>query len=101
MTAFLIVRAEVDPAAKDEFDTWYQEGHLRRVAAAYGAAGAWRGWSGVAENVHLACYEFADLADVIRVTASDERKRMLGEFARRWQGKATWTREVVESIQAI
>ena len=101
MTAFLIVRAEVDPAARDEFDAWYQDIHLQRIATAYGAAGAWRGWSTVNDNVHVACYEFADLAEVDRVTASDERSRMLGEFARRWQGQATWTREVVESIQAI
>lgn len=101
MTAFLIVRAEVDPSARAEFDTWYQDVHLRRIATAYGAVGAWRGWSAVDDNVHVACYEFADLADVDRATASDERKRMLGEFARRWQGKATWTREVVETIQAI
>ena len=101
MTAFLIVRAEVNPAARDEFDAWYQAVHLERVARAYGAAGAWRGWSAVNDNVHVACYAFADLADIDRVTASDERKEMLGEFARRWRGKATWTREVVESIQAI
>ena len=101
MTAFLIVRAEMDPAARDEFDTWYQDRHLRRGAEAYGAAGAWRGWSAVDDDVHVACYEFTDLADVDRATASDDRKRMLGEFARRWQGKATWTREVVETIQAI
>ena len=101
MTAFLIVRAEVEPSAKDDFDTWYQDGHLERVARTYGAAGAWRGWSAVDANVHVACYEFADLADVNRVTASDERKRMLGEFARRWQDKATWTREVAETIQVI
>ena len=101
MTAFLMVRAEVDPAARDEFDAWYQDVHLRRIATAYGAAGAWRGWSAVDENVHIACYEFADLADIDRVTESDERKRMVGEFARRWEGRATWSREVVESIQAI
>ena len=101
MAVFLIVRAEVDPSAREEFDTWYQDVHLRRIAEAYGATGAWRGWSAVDDNVHVACYEFAALADVDRVTASDERKRMVGEFARRWQGRATWTREVVETIQVI
>ena len=28
MTAFLIVRAEVDPAVRDAFDAWYQDEHL-------------------------------------------------------------------------
>ena len=101
MPAFLIVRAEVDPAVRDAFDAWYRDEHLPDAVRAFGAAGAWRGWSAVNDNVHVACYEFADLAEVDRVTASDERSRMLGEFARRWQGQATWTREVVESIQAI
>ena len=101
MAAFLIVRAEVDPSARDEFDAWYRDVHLQRIAEAYGAAGAWRGWSAVDDNVHVACYEFADLAEVDRVTASAERNRMVGEFARRWQGRATWTREVVETVQAI
>ena len=101
MAAFLIVRAEVNPSARDEFDAWYQDIHLQRIATAYGAAGAWRGWSAIDENVHVACYEFADLADVDRVTASDKRERMVGEFARRWQGRASWTREVVETVQVI
>ena len=28
MTAFLIVRAEVDPSVRDAFDTWYRDEHL-------------------------------------------------------------------------
>ena len=101
MAAFLIVRAEVDPAVRDAFDVWYQDEHLPDAVRAFGAAGAWRGWSDVDGNVHLACYEFADLADVNRVMASEALKRMIGEFDRHWQGKVTRTREVVESIQAI
>ena len=49
--------------------------------------------------MHLAFYEFADLAEVNAVTASDALKQMIGEFDRHWQGKVTRTREVVESIQ--
>ena len=49
--------------------------------------------------MHIAFYEFADLAEVNAVTASDALKQMIGEFDRHWQGKVTRTREVVESIQ--
>ena len=101
MTAFLIVRAEVDPAVRDAFDAWYQKEHLPDAVNAFSAAGAWRGWSDVDDDVHLAFYEFADLAEVNRVMASDALKQMIGEFDRHWQGKVTRTREVVESIQAI
>ena len=101
MPAFLIVRAEVDPAVRDAFDTWYRTEHLPDAVAAFGAAGAWRGWSEVNENVHIAFYEFADLADVNRVMASEALKRMIGEFDRHWQGTVIRTREVVESVQTI
>ena len=101
MTAYLIVRAEVDPAVRDAFDAWYRDEHLPDAVEAFGAAGAWRGWSDVNDNVHIAFYEFADLADVNRVMASDALGRMIGEFDRHWQGKVTRTREVVEAIQSI
>ena len=101
MAAFLIVRAAVDPAVRDAFDAWYRNEHLPDAVNAFDAAGAWRGWSDVDDNVHLAFYEFADLADVNRVMGSDALKRMIREFDRHWHGKVTRTREVVESIQAI
>lgn len=101
MTAFLIVRAEVEPAARDAFDSWYQNEHLPEAVKLFRAAGAQRGWSDVDANVHIAFYEFADLANVKRVMASDALKQMIGEFDRHWRGKVTRTREVVEVIQEI
>ena len=101
MTAFLIVRAEVDPSVRDAFDAWYRNEHLPDAVRAFGAAGAWRGWSAVDENVHMAFYEFGDLAEVNRVMGSDALKGLIAEFDRNWAGKVTRTREVVESIQAI
>ncbi len=101
MTAFLIVRAEVDPASRDAFDTWYRNEHLPEATEAFGAAGASRGWSDVDDNVHVAFYEFADLAEVNRVMGSDALKGMIAEFDRLWHGKVTRTREVLELIQEI
>ena len=101
MSAYLIVRAEADPAVRDAFDAWYRNEHLPDAVRAFGAAGAWRGWSAVERNVHIAFYEFANLAELKRVMASDALKRMIEEFDRNWQGRVTRTREVVESIQKI
>ena len=101
MTAFLIVRADVDPSVRDAFDAWYRDEHLPDAVRAFGALGAWRGWSDVDDRVHMAFYEFETLADVSRVMGSDAIKELIAEFDRNWQGKVTRTREVVESIQKI
>ena len=101
MTAYFIVRAVVDPDARDAFDAWYENEHLPDAVAALGAASASRGWSDVEENVHIAYYEFPDLAAVRRVMASDALKGMIAEFSRHWDGKVTRTRDVVEIIQKI
>ena len=101
MTAFLIVRAEVDPSVRDAFDTWYRDEHLPDAVRSFSALGAWRGWSDVAPEVHMAFYEFETLADVNRVMESDAIRNLIAEFDRKWQGKVTRTREVVESIQKI
>lgn len=101
MTAFLIVRAEVDPSVRDAFDTWYRDEHLPDAVRTFSALGAWRGWSDVEDNVHMAFYEFESLADVNRVMASDAIKGLIAEFDRHWMGKVTRTRDAVESIQRI
>ena len=101
MTAFLIVRAEVDPSVRDAFDAWYRDEHLPDAVRAFSALGAWRGWSDVDDRVHMAFYEFETLADVNRVMESDAIRDLIAEFDRNWQGKVTRTREAVESIQQI
>ena len=101
MTAIFIVRAEVDPEAREAFDAWYETEHLPDAVAALGASRAARGWSDVEENVHIAFYEFPDLAAVRRMMASDALKGMIAEFSRHWDGKVTRTRDTVELIQKI
>ena len=101
MTAFLIVRAEVDSSVRDAFDAWYRDEHLPDAVRAFGALGAWRGWSDVDDNVHMAFYEFESLADVNAVRGSDAIKELIAEFDRRWQGRVTRTRDAVESVQTI
>ena len=102
MTAFLIVRAEVDPSVRDGFDAWYRDEHLpdavREFSARRGLARLERSRR---KRVHMAFYEFETLADVNRVMESDAIRDLIAEFDRNWQGKVTRTREAVESIQQI
>ncbi len=80
MTAYLIVRAQVDPSAHDRFDAWYQNEHLPDAHKVFKALSAKRGWSRFDPDVHIAMYEFADLAAANAVTASDEIKELIREL---------------------
>jgi hypothetical protein len=101
MTAYLIVRAKVDPSVKDQFDTWYQNEHLPDAAKAFSPLSAKRGWSRLEESVHIAFYEFPNLAAANDVMESDKIAALIEEFDRHWLGKVTRTREVVEFVQKI
>jgi hypothetical protein len=100
MSAFFIVRAQVvDPSMKDAFDKWYQDEHLPDAMKAFGAMGAWRGWSDLDPSVHYAYYEFEDLAKARAVPGSEAIKPLIAEFDRRWGKKVVRTREVVRVVQ--
>ena len=101
MTAYLIVRAEVDPSVHDAFDTWYQNEHLPDAYKAFKVVGAKRGWSSVDPDVHIAFYEFPDLAAAEALMASDTLKSFIAEFDRNWGDKVKRTRELVEFSQTI
>lgn len=101
MPAYLIVRAEVAEADRDGFDQWYQDEHLPDAYKAFGVTSAWRGWSDVEPGVHLAFYEFEDLAAANALMSSDTIKEFVGEFDRVWEGRVVRSREVVEIKQFI
>jgi len=101
MTAFLMVRAQVDAAAKKDFDRWYQDEHLPDALKAFKARSAWRGWSEVDSNVHYAVYEFDDLARARAIPGSEVIKPLIAELDRRWGDKVTRSREIVEVAQRI
>jgi hypothetical protein len=101
MTAYLIVRAEVDPSVRDDFDTWYQNEHLPDALKAFDAVSAKRGWSSVEADVHIAFYEFTDLEAANTLINSDIMKGFIQEFDRHWAGKVVRTRELVEFCQSI
>jgi len=101
MSAYLSVRAQVDPSVHDAFDTWYQNEHLPDAHKAFGVRSAKRGWSELEADVHIAFYEFPDLAAAQAAAGSEAIKELIAEFDRHWDGKVTRTRELVEFKQKI
>lgn len=101
MTAYLIVRAEVAEADRDAFDHWYETEHLPDAKAAFQARSAYRGWSDVTPGVHIAVYEFPDLAHARAIADSEEIKALIAEFDRVWQDRVQRTREIIEVKQTL
>tara|TARA_B100001123_G_scaffold410733_1_gene506176 strand:- start:64 stop:381 length:318 start_codon:yes stop_codon:yes gene_type:complete len=101
MTAYLIVRAEVDEASREKFDEWYEKEHLPDALRDFNSLSAMRGWSDVEPGVHLAFYEFSDLAAANILLSSDLMKEFIKEFDRYWTGKVVRTREVFEVKQLL
>ena len=101
MTAYLIVRAEVEEVSRETFDHWYETEHLPDALRDFKALSAMRGWSDVEPGVHMAFYEFPDLAAADAASNSEEIKELIKEFDRQWNGKVTRKRDVVEIMQNI
>ena len=102
MKALFIVRAQVvDLSVKDAFDKWYQDEHLPEAMKAFGAKGAWRAWSDLDPSVHLAVYEFDDIAQARAVPGSAAIGPLIAEFDRAWGKKVVRTRDAVQVVQRI
>ena len=101
MTAYLIVRAEVEETSRDKFDEWYENEHLPDALRDFNSVSSMRGWSDVEPGVHLAFYEFTDLAAANTLLSSDLMKEFIKEFDRHWVGKVVRTREVFEVKQLL
>ena len=101
MTAFLIVRADVEETSREEFDHWYEAEHLPDALRDFKAIGAMRGWSEVEPNIHLAFYEFPDLTTANNLLSSGLMKEFIKEFSLKWDGKVRRTREVFEVKQLL
>lgn len=101
MTAYLIVRAEVMATDRSAFDHWYETEHLPEAKTAFQAQSACRGWSDVTPGIHIAIYEFPDLAQARTVAASDEIKVLIAEFDRVWQNRVQRSREIIEVKQIL
>lgn len=101
MSAYLIVRAEVPEGDRAAFERWYETEHLPDAKKAFQALSARRGWSDVTPGVHIALYEFPDLARAQAVLAGDAIKSLIAEFDRVWQGRVERSREVFGVCQQL
>jgi hypothetical protein len=102
MTALFMVRAEIkDPGDREAFDRWYEQEHLPQAAAAFQAIRAWRGWSELNPEIHIAFYEFPDRTAAQMVLDSDTLKGLIADFDRAWGTKVSRTRELVPTRQQI
>ena len=101
MTAYLIVRADVEEASREKFDHWYETVHFPEALRNFKAASAMRGWSDVDPGVHLAFYEFPDLTTANDLLSSDLMKKFIRKFDHHWAEKVTRTREVIEVKQLL
>ena len=102
MSAYLLVRAEVEEDSREGFDNWYQNEHLPSALKEFkDAIGAWRAWSDVEDGIHLAFYEFEDLESAHKLLNSELMKEFIKEFDRHWLGKVIRTRDVFEVKQSL
>ena len=97
-----MVRAVVaNPDDRPDFDTWYEKEHLPDAMGSFGALRAWRTWSRSDPAVHIAFYEFPDLAGVDAIQNSDGIKSLIAEFDRVWGERVTRSREVLDVVGEI
>ncbi len=98
-TAFLMVRATVtDEADRAGFDAWYRDHHLGFARDTLGAVRASRFWCRSDPALHVALYEFPDMAALEQRMASSGLKVLLADFDGAWP-QVGRTRELMEMVQ--
>jgi hypothetical protein len=94
--AYFTVRVQLtDAALRDRFDRWYELDHLPQAAHAFGAEKAWRFWS-ADQAVHVAVYQFADLAAARQGTRAAILGSLVADFDATWPTGTTRSRDYLE-----
>ena len=102
MSAYLLVRSEVEISSREGFDNWYQNEHLPSSLKEFkDSIGAWRAWSDVEDGIHFAFYKFENLESAHKLLNSDIMKEFIKEFDKHWLGKVTRSRDVFEVKQSL
>jgi hypothetical protein len=95
--AYFIVRVELtDAALRDRFNRWYDTDHLPQAAIAFGAEKAWRFWNRGDPAVHIAVYQFADLAAARHGTRPEIIGPLVADFDTAWPTGTTRSRDYLE-----
>lgn len=99
--AYLLVKAEVVPDLREQFDGWYESDHLPEAKQRLRARRAWRFWSDADVPVHYALYEFTGAAEVYERLGSAAGSWLIADFDARWSVGVTRTREVICLVQEL
>ena len=97
---FMVRAVIANPDDRPGFDEWYEKEHLPDALKAFGCDRAWRSWSKSDESVHIAFYEFPNVATTESSTAAAVSD-LVAEFDRVWGDKVTRTREVLDVVGEI
>lgn len=96
--ALFVVRAVVREADRAAFDRWYAQEHLPDALRTFNARSGWRAWSRVDPSVHTAFYRFDSVAAAEAATAPDRLQPLIAEFDRKWGGRVTRSRDILEAV---
>ncbi|HEY7579292.1 MAG TPA: hypothetical protein VH855_17000 [Acetobacteraceae bacterium] len=99
MPAYLVVRAIVAEADRNDFDAWYRTEHLPDAIKAFKAERGWRAWSRSDPSVHYAFYQFPAVAAAQAITQSPAIRPLIAAFDDRWGNRVARTREIIEVVQ--
>ena len=99
--AYFMVRAEVPEAERAAFDRWYEVEHLPDAVQTFKAVRAWRCWSRINPEVHMAFYEFEALEQAQAIGDSEGLKRLIADFNAAWGDRVPRSREVLEVVGAF
>ncbi|MBV8890038.1 MAG: hypothetical protein JO305_10260 [Alphaproteobacteria bacterium] len=99
--AWLAVRAEVPEAERARFDHWYETDHLPWALRTFEARRGWRCWDRNDPALHIAFYEFDDVAQARAVLGSDRVKPLVADFDRVWGDRVPRRRELLEIAQEL
>ena len=100
--AYLMVRVQVpDAGLREGFDAWYRDDHLPWAKKAFGAERAVRFWSRSDPALHVAVYQFPDLATAQHATRAEVIAPLVADFDKVWPTIKNRTRDYLEMVQEL
>ena len=101
MKVFLVVKSFVPSHLKKDFEDWYENEHLSEAKQSFSAISAFRGWEIENENIHYAYYEFDNLKKANEILKSEELKKMISIYDKKWSNQIERTRKIISITQEI